>query len=202
MLKVGLTGGIGAGKSVVAKVFEVMGIPIYKADEAAKRLMESNPDLIQSITNLFSEKAYINGKLNRKYIAEIVFTDKEKLKTLNSLVHPFTIQDGLNWMNAQTSPYAIKEAALIFESGSQGEFDHIIGVFAPINVRINRTIKRDHSSRESILERIENQIEDRIKMKLCDDVIINDDQQLIIPQVLAIHEKLTKIAQSQSNHDQ
>lgn len=194
MLKVGLTGGIGAGKSVVAKIFEVLGIPVYQADSAAKKGMETNVQLIQSIKEIFSDKAYTDGRLNRKYIADIVFNDKEKLKQLNALVHPYTIQDGINWMNAQSSPYAIKEAALIFESGSQGEFDHIIGVFAPVSVRVNRTIKRDHSSREAIQERIENQIEDRIKMKLCDDVIINDDQHHIIPQVLAIHEKLLKLS--------
>ncbi len=194
MLKVGLTGGIGAGKSVVAKIFEILGIPVYQADLAAKKLMETNETLIHAIKDVFSDEAYINGKLNRKYIADIVFNDKEKLKQLNALVHPFTIQNGVNWMNAQTTPYAIKEAALIFESGSQNEFDCIIGVFAPVSIRVNRTIKRDQSSREAILERIENQIEDRIKMKLCDEVIMNDEQHLIIPQVLAIHEKLLKIS--------
>ena len=197
MLKVGLTGGIGAGKSVVARIFEVLGIPVYQADIAAKKGMENDPLLMQAIKDIFSEQAYIDGKLNRKFIADIVFNDKEKLKALNAVVHPYTIQDGLNWMNAQKTPYAIKEAALIFESGSQGEFDHIIGVFAPVSIRVNRTIKRDHTSREAILERIENQIEDRIKMKLCDDVIINDEQHPIIPQVLAIHEKLLKLSGAQ-----
>ncbi len=194
MLKVGLTGGIGAGKSIVAKVFEVLGIPVYQADDAAKKLMETNKELMDLIKINFSENAYVEGKLNRKFLANIVFNDKEKLKVLNSLVHPFTIQDGIDWMNKQDAPYAIKEAALIFESGSQHAFDVIIGVFAPQAMRVNRTLKRDQTTRELVLERMDNQLDDSLKMKLCNEILINDEQKLLLPQIVSLHLKLIQMS--------
>jgi len=194
MLKVGLTGGIGAGKSIVAKTFGVLGIPIYQADDAAKKLMETNKELVELIKLNFSEQAYVEGKLNRKFLADIVFHDKEKLKMINSLVHPFTIQDGIDWMKKQDAPYAIKEAALIFESGSQHAFDVIIGVFAPQAMRINRTLKRDSTTRELVLERMDNQLDDSLKMKLCDEILINDEQKLLIPQIISLHLKLLQMS--------
>lgn len=194
MLKVGLTGGIGAGKSIVAKVFEVLGIPVYQADDAAKKLMETNKELMDLIKINFSENAYVEGKLNRKFLADIVFNDKEKLKVLNSLVHPFTIQDGIDWMNKQDAPYAIKEAALIFESGSQHAFDVIIGVFAPQAMRVNRTLKRDQTTRELVLERMDNQLDDSLKMKLCNEILINDEQKLLLPQIMSLHLKLIQMS--------
>ncbi|MEY3245890.1 MAG: hypothetical protein RL253_1050, partial [Bacteroidota bacterium] len=123
MLKIGLTGGIGSGKSTVAKVFETLGIPVYKADDEAKRLMATHPELIKQIKQHFTEQAYQDGKLNKSFLSSVVFYNKKQLELLNSLVHPFTIEDGKAWMLRQKTPYAIKEAALIFESGSQGEFD-------------------------------------------------------------------------------
>jgi dephospho-CoA kinase len=194
MLKVGLTGGIGAGKSTIAHIFAVLDIPVYHADQEAKRLMQSNPLLIEKIKIAFSEKAYSEGILDRKYLSSLVFNDKQKLELLNSIVHPFTIQDGLEWMKKQTSPYAIKEAALIFESGSQGEFDVIIGVFAPPAMRIHRTIQRDKVEREKVLSRMEKQLDENIKMKLCDHVLINNEQTLLSPQVIALHEQLMKLS--------
>lgn len=194
MLKVGLTGGIGSGKTTVAKIFEVIGIPVYYADLAAKYLMESNPTLINQIKTIFGQDAYNNGKLNRSFIANIVFGNPSKLNELNAAVHPFTIQDGKEWMKKQTTPYAIKEAALIFESGIQGEFDTIIGVTAPNALRIQRTTKRDGIKVDKVIERMQFQIEDEIKMKLCDEVIINDEQKMLIPQVLALHEKFLTLS--------
>jgi dephospho-CoA kinase len=199
MLKVGLTGGIGAGKSTVAHIFEVLGIPVYHADQEAKRLMQTNPSLMEKIKNAFSEKAYVEGGLDRKFLSSLVFNDKQKLELLNSIVHPFTIQDGLDWMKKQTSPYAIKEAALIFESGSQGEFDTIIGVFAPPALRIHRTIQRDQVEREKVLSRMENQLDENIKMKLCDHVLINNEQTLLVPQVIDLHEQLIKLSTKREN---
>lgn len=190
MLKIGLTGGIGSGKTTVAKVFEVLGIPVYKADDEAKRLMVTEPELIANIKEHFSSEAYINGQLNKPYISSIVFNNKEKLNLLNSLVHPYTIEDGKKWMNRQQTPYAIKEAALIFESGSQAEFDLIIGVYAPLSLRIHRTMQRDDADKEKIQERMQNQIKEEIKMKLCDEVLINNEQTLLLPQIIALHEKL------------
>ena len=156
--------------------------------------MQTNPTLIEKIKIAFSEKAYVEGILDRKFLSSLVFNDKQKLELLNSIVHPFTIQDGKEWMEKQSSPYAIKEAALIFESGSQGEFDSIIGVFAPPAMRIHRTIQRDHVEREKVLNRMEKQLDENIKMKLCDHVLINNDQTLLIPQVIALHDKLLQLS--------
>lgn len=199
MLKVGLTGGIGAGKSTVAQIFKVFGIPVYQADQEAKRLMQTNTSLIEKIKESFSDKAYIEGILDRKFLSSIVFNDKQKLELLNSIVHPFTIQDGKEWMKKQTSPYAIKEAALIFESGSQGEFDCLIGVFAPTTLRIHRTIQRDQVEREKVLSRMEKQLDESIKMKLCDHVLINNEQTLLVPQVIDLHQKLISLSTEAGN---
>ena len=201
MLKVGITGGIGAGKSMVCKIFEVLGTPVYYADEAAKKLMQHNEKLRTELKLHFTNAVYEGDTLNRNYLSDLVFNNPEKRELLNKIVHPYVIQDGIDWMNNQQSPYAIKEAALIFESGSQASLDHIIGVFAPNTLKIHRTIKRDRSTREEIMQKIESQIDDRIKMKLCDDVIINDEQHMLVHQVLAIHEKLCKMAVEKSNDE-
>ncbi len=190
MLKIGITGGIGSGKSTVAKLFEVLGIPVYYADDAAKQLMNENEALKQQVQKEFGNEAYANGKLNRKYIADIVFANPEKLELLNSLVHPVTLQDAEEWMNKQTAPYTIKEAALIFESGAQEQLDYVIGVYAPTPLRIQRTMQRDNISREEVMARMNKQIDETIKMRLCDFVIINDEQQIVIPQVTELHRKL------------
>ena len=197
MLKIGLTGGIGSGKTTVAKVFTTLGIPVYHADLEARRLMENEPTLIKLIRDHFSEKAYENGSLNRSYISSIVFNDKKKLDLLNSLVHPFTIEDGKQWMGRQKSAYAIKEAALIFESGSQGEFDLIIGVYAPETLRLFRTMQRDHIDKAIVKSRMNNQIKEEIKMKLCDEVLMNDEQQLLLPQIINLHHQLMERASKQ-----
>jgi dephospho-CoA kinase len=188
MIKVGLTGGIGSGKTTVANVFKVLGVPVYFADEAAKLLMNSDEALKTQIKAQFTKSAYLpDGTLNRAWMAEQVFSDKEKLDSLNALVHPATIKDADNWMRRQQTPYAIKEAALIFESGSQGELDYIIGVYAPAPVRIVRAMKRNGSSREEVQARMDKQLQESVKMRLCDFVITNDDRQAIVPQVMKIH---------------
>jgi dephospho-CoA kinase len=191
MLKIGLTGGIGSGKSTVAKVFEVLGVPVYYADDAAKRLMNEDEQLKQKIQELFGKDSYNNGALNRKQLADIVFNAPEKLQLLNAIVHPATLHDAEQWMLRQTSAYAIKEAALIFESGAQEGLDHVIGVYAPTPMRIQRAMQRDNISREEVMARMNKQIDETIKMRLCDFVIVNDEQSLLIPQVIALHQKLT-----------
>jgi dephospho-CoA kinase len=191
MIKIGLTGGIGSGKSTVAKVFEVLGIPVYYADDAAKRLMNEDENLKIKLVELFGIQVYKDGELNRKYLADIVFTNSDKLHLLNSFVHPATLHDAEQWMQKQTTPYAIKEAALIFESGAHEQLDYVIGVYAPAPLRIQRTIQRDNISREEVITRMNKQIDEPIKLKLCDFVITNDEQELLIPQVDAWHQKLT-----------
>jgi dephospho-CoA kinase len=189
MLKVGLTGGIGSGKTTVAKIFEAIGTPVYYADLEAKKIMSTHPKLVEEIKQVFGNDAYIGGILNRTFIAEKVFKDKDLLQQLNGMVHPYTIAHAKEWMEKQTTPYAIKEAALIFESSIQGEFDIIIGVYAPNALRVQRTMKRDGIGYEQVMERMQNQIEEEIKIKLCDEVIMNDEQKMLVPQVLALHEK-------------
>lgn len=193
-LKVGLTGGIGSGKSVVARIFENLGVPVYYADQAAKALYVTDEALKNAVIQEFGEQAYVNGALNREYISSIVFSSPEKLEQLNALVHPATIRDAAKWLSVQTTPYAIKEAALIFESGSHRDLDLVIGVFSPAYLRIKRVMERDKITEEEIRKRMANQIEDRIKMKLCDFMITNDEKQLLIPQVLTIHQKILSLA--------
>jgi dephospho-CoA kinase len=190
MIKVGITGGIGSGKSTVAKVFEVLGIPVYYADDAAKRLMNEDDNLKQKIQALFGEAVYKNGLLDRKQLAAIVFNAPKKLSLLNSVVHPVTIADAEQWMLHQTTPYAIKEAALIFESGAQQQLDYVIGVYAPAPLRIQRSMQRDGITRDEVIARMNKQIDDNIKMRLCNFVITNDEQELLIPQIIALHQKL------------
>jgi dephospho-CoA kinase len=189
MLKIGLTGGIGSGKSAVAGIFNVLGIPVFDADTNAKLVMETDASLSAAIKELFGEESYLEGKLNRPYIANLVFSDAFKLDQLNALVHPATISAANNWMHQQTTPYVIKEAALLFEAGSAAHLDFIIGVYAPQHIRIKRVMDRDNVTREQVLVRMNRQINEEIKMKLCDFVLVNDEQQLLIPQVLRLHEK-------------
>lgn len=194
MLKIGLTGGIGSGKSLVARIFEVLGVPVYYADAAAKDIMNRDKTLKAEIIEHFGAAAYADGILDRKYLASRVFGNKEQLTLLNSIVHPATIRDAEKWMWLQKSHYTVKEAALIFESGSQEHLDYIIGVYAPKPLRILRTMQRDGISRDEVLKRMSNQINEEIKMRLCDFVVTNDEQKALLPQVLALHRQLLTAA--------
>ncbi len=192
MLKIGLTGGIGSGKSTIARIFEVLGIPVYYADDASKRLMSENEELRDKIKEVFGEDAYINGDLNRRYLSEQVFNDESKLALLNSFVHPATINDAEQWMQKQVAPYVIKEAALIFESGSQKDLDYVIGVKAPEQLRLQRAMQRDTISEEQVKARMNKQMDEETKLRLCDFIITNDEEHPVIPQVLSLHEKFLK----------
>ena len=194
MLKIGLTGGIGSGKSTVARIFEILGIPVYYADTAAKRLMNTDPALKEQIITAFGAEAYTGGQLNRQYLAQQVFHDEKKLAGLNSLVHPATIRDAEKWIAAQTSLYTVKEAALIFESGSEKLLDYVIGVSAPQELRIQRTMQRDKISREEVLKRIQQQMDEKLKMQQCNFIVYNDEEQPVLPQVLALHRQLLELA--------
>ncbi len=191
-LRIGITGGIGSGKSMVAGIFKVLGIPVFDADSAAKEIMETNPVLISAIIEKFGKLTYKNNKLDRKYLANIVFNDPFQLEVLNALVHPFTIDAAEEWAVKQHTPYTIKEAALFFEAGSAIGFDYMIGVYAPQHLRIKRAMDRDGVTREEVLARMGKQIQEEIKMRLCDFVIVNDEQQLLIPQVIKLHEQFLK----------
>jgi dephospho-CoA kinase len=190
MLKVGLTGGIGSGKSVVAEIFRILGIPVFDADTAAKEIMEKDDTLIKNIKAEFGDEIYTGNKLNRKILADKVFNDAYQLEKLNAFVHPAAIQAGLDWAEKQHAPYIIKEAALMFEAGSAFNLQYVIGVSAPKNIRIKRVMGRSNMTREEVITRMSRQVDDNIKMRLCDFVIVNDEQQMVMPQVLKIHEEL------------
>jgi dephospho-CoA kinase len=198
MLKIGLTGGIGSGKTTIAKIFELLNVPVYYADEASKRLYHTDKDLINDIKKHFGEDIYTNEQLNRSKLAAIVFSDPDKLELLNQLVHPPTIRDAEEWMKKQTAPYVIKEAALLFESGSASGLDYIIGVQAPSHYRIKRVMERDSARREDVVSRANRQIDEEIKMRLCDFVIVNNDQELVIPQVLELHSRFVEVSKSKA----
>lgn len=190
MLKVGITGGIGSGKSTVCQVFNTLGIPVFYADDAAKYLMNNDTQLINSIKQLFGDTVYKDGLLDNAALSSIVFQHPDKLQQLNALVHPATIQYGKDWITRQTAPYIVKEAAIFFESGSYKDMDVMIGVSAPLELRITRAMKGLGKTREEILHRISQQMDQDEKMSRCDHVIINDEQTAIIPQVLTLHAQL------------
>lgn len=189
---VGVTGGIGSGKSTVCQVFSILGIPIYSADDRAKWLMANDPNLKKEISSQFGEKSFLeDGSLNRAFLAEEVFSDPEKVKKINALVHPAVGEDFKNWTKEQSAPYLIKEAALLFESGSYKELDYIINVSSPLKIRVARVLLRDpHRSEDQVNHIIDQQMPDEQKNELADYVIKNNDSKLILPQVLEIHQKL------------
>jgi dephospho-CoA kinase len=191
MLKIGVTGGIGSGKSTVCKIFEVCGASVYYADDKAKMLMNKDEVLKKMIKEKFGEEAYsIDGKLNRAFLADKVFINAEQLKVLNSIVHPYVFQDTIKWMQAhQNEKYVLYEAAIMFESGSYKMMDKTILVISPTQERISRVVNRDKISKEEVVARINKQMPDEEKLKLANFVIYNDGEHELIPQVLALHKK-------------
>jgi dephospho-CoA kinase len=192
MRMIGLTGGIGSGKTTVAKIFATLGIPVFNADETARQLMQNSPELKKQLVQQFGAEVFQEGQLNKSYLSNLVFKDSYQLNLLNAIVHPASIQAAWDWAAQQNAPYVIKEAALIFESNAAEGLDRVIGVTAPTSLRVHRVMQRDNCSKADVEMRMRNQVSDVIKMKLCDWVIINNDQELLIPQVLKIHEALIK----------
>jgi dephospho-CoA kinase len=194
-LLVGITGGIGSGKSTVAKIFSILGIPIYYADDRAKWLMAYDPELKNQIKDNFGSESYSEeGILNREFLASKVFSDEAKVKTINALVHPAVKTDFEKWANQQVSPYVIKEAALLFETGSFKDLDKVINVSSPLKIRISRVLMRDpHRNEKQVNDIIDKQLPDEEKNKLADYVIKNTYNKLLIPQVLEIHNQLLKL---------
>ncbi|MBC7745534.1 MAG: dephospho-CoA kinase [Flavobacterium sp.] len=194
MLKVGITGGIGSGKTTVCQIFEVLGIPVFYADAIAKEVMYADENLRNEIISAFGKASYnLDSSLNRKHIAEIVFNNDNKLETLNALVHPAVFRAFDNWVLKQKAPYVIKEAALLFESGSYHMCDYSILVTAPEAIKILRVIKRDHLKESDVRLRMDRQLDDQEKEKLSDFTVLNDENLLLIPQVLALHEQFIAI---------
>lgn len=188
MLKVGITGGIGSGKSTIAKIFATLGIPVFNADAEAKKIMETNNEIREKIIETFGANTYSNKQLNRKVLANIVFNNEYELGRLNNIVHPIIFEETDKWIAQQNAPYIVKEAAIMFESGSAQKVDVVVGVYAPKHLRIKRVLDREKEiTRDEIIGRMSNQINEELKMKLCNFVIINNEEQLVIPQVLHLH---------------
>lgn len=186
--RIGITGGIGTGKSFVSSIFKTMGVPYYDADKEAKSLMQNSVTIRESLFQLFGNQVYLeDGTLNRKWLASQVFNNQEKLSQLNSVVHPAVIAAGIEWEEKQSAPYILKEAALLFESGSYKLLDQIIVVTAPIEARIARVMKRDNVDRQQVLGRMKNQMSEEEKILKADFIIVNDGLVPLLPQILKIH---------------
>lgn len=192
MITVGLTGGIGSGKTTVAKAFEALGIPIYIADDEAKKLMNTSKVIKRKLTDLFGEIAYKNNVLNKPYLAKAIFNDKSLLDQMNAIVHPKVAKHFIKWRAKQKAPYVIKEAAILFENGSYKNYDYIITVTAPEHIRIARVIKRDNASETKVKAIIANQWHDDLKVSLSDFVIVNTDLETTHQDVLKTHNILLK----------
>ena len=191
MKTVGITGGIGSGKSIIGKVLTVMGFPVFYSDQEGKRLMTENQTIIQQIEMLFGSDAYTDNQLNRAFIASQIFKDESLKEQLNQIIHPAVRARLKNWAQEQSSPLVFNEAAILFETGSYKDFDYTILVTASKETRILRIIKRDKSSREEILDRMNNQWKDEEKAKLASFMIVNNDKELVLPQLEAIIDKIS-----------
>ena len=196
MQKIGITGSIGSGKSIVCKIFEQLGVPIYNADERAKILMISNAEMITKVKLLFGHESYTEtGELNRKHLSDIAFNNKDLLTQLNQIVHPIVFKDFDNWLLKKEQlniNYIIKEAALMFETDSYKKLDKFIVVTAPMELRISRTMQRDSILKEQVLSRMNNQLSQEEKLAKADYEIINDEQTSLIEQVFSLHQLLSK----------
>ena len=193
MLVVGLTGGIGSGKTTVASMFKQQGVPVYIADIEAKNLTNKSKIIHRKLTALLGDKTYKNGTLNKKFVAKKIFSNPELLAQANAIIHPKVAQHFKRWLKKQKGAYVIKEAAILFESGSYKNCDKIILVTAPKEERIKRVMQRDNSSRDEVLERMKNQWDDKIKQKLADFIIENVNLKSTQEKVLEIHTILSKI---------
>ncbi len=194
MLRIGLTGGIGSGKSTVARIFQSLGIPIYSADVEAKRLMREDETVRRAIQQAFGTDIYTNEQPDTRRLASIVFNDPAALEKLNQIIHPATIADAKQWIEKQHSPYVVKESALLFESGAAEGLDLVVGVYAPQALRIKRVMQREGVDRETVLARMKRQIDEEIKRRLCDRVVINDEQQPLLQQVLDLHQEFLDLS--------
>lgn len=191
MIKVAVTGGIGSGKSVVCKIFEKIGIPVFNADFEAKKLINTSRTIHDKLVSLFGAAIYqSNGDIHRKKMADLIFNDNFALQKVNEIVHPEVRKRFIEWTEEQNSPYIIQEAAIIFESKQTQSFDKIITVTAPLELKIERVIKRDQVSKEEVYKRMQSQLPDEIKIAKSDFVIMNDEIEMIIPQIIEIHNKL------------
>ncbi len=193
--KIGLTGGIGSGKTLITRLFSLLNIPIFLSDIEAKKLYY-NPHIQSKVIKLLGKNSYVDGQLNKEFVGKSVFAEATKLEQLNQIIHPAVRQRFTNWVSEQSTPYVIQESALIFETGIASLFDYTILVTAPEEIRINRVIQRDNTTRDKVIARMKHQLSDDEKKALADHVIINDGVQYVIPQIIDIHRQLLSINES------
>jgi dephospho-CoA kinase len=195
-LKLGITGGIGSGKTSVCRVFSVLGIPVFSADLEAKKIMDNNDEIVHSINAIAGKDLYSTGSLDREVLANLIFNNQDMLNKVNALVHPLIFKNFLLWVGKQVAPYVIMEAAILFESGGAKFVDRIATVVAPVEERIKRLIGGNKLTREQVLARIRNQMDDNLKSEQSDYIIHNSENDLIIPVILHIHEEMIKLSSS------
>ena len=191
MLKVGLTGGIGSGKSLVARMFGVLGVPVFEADAAGRQLLAEDPAVRAAILDRFGEGVVHHGTVDRKALAAVVFQDPRALADLNAIVHPAVRQAFRHWAERQHAPYVLMEAAILAETGGHQAFDRVVVVSAPEGLRLARVMARDGVAEAEVKARMRNQASEEERLAIADHVIVNNDQQLVIPQVLQVHQALS-----------
>jgi dephospho-CoA kinase len=197
LFKLGVTGGIGSGKTSVCRVFEVMNIPVFSADRIANEIMETDNSIVNAINAIAGRNLYLNGKLDRPALSKLIFNDRERLGKVNSLVHPAVFRSFTNWVSEQSSPYVIMEAAILIESGASSLVDRIATIVAPVEERINRIIQRSLLTREQIAERMRNQMDDTERAKHSDFIINNSENDMIIPVIIKIHTEILNTIKTQ-----
>jgi len=196
--KLGVTGGIGSGKTSVCRVFDVLGVPVFSADREAQEIMEKDNVIVRRLNSLAGKDLYITGSLDRMQLAAIIFNDRTMLEKVNLLVHPAVFNQFRKWVLEQTAKYVIMEAAILFESGASKVVDRVATVVAPVEQRMKRVIQRNKLSREQVLERMKNQMDDETRIKLSDYVIYNSENDMIIPAILKIHDDILTLINTQS----
>lgn len=203
MIRVGITGGIGSGKTTVCKIFETLGIPVYYADDRAKTIMTANKEVKQKIIQLFGPNAYFrNGRLNKSLLSQTIFNQHEMRDALNKIVHPTVIEDGRTWQANQTAPITMKEAALLIQSGSYKELDFLILVTCPEEIRIRRVMKRSRMTKEAVVSRIKSQLSEEEMKTYADWIIVNDGSQSLIQQAMKLYKKLLEVDSKNKKRNQ
>jgi len=196
--KLGITGGIGSGKTSVCRVFDVLGIPVFSADREARKIMDNDSKIISGIHSITGKDLYVNGSLNRIELAKIIFNDRTLLEEVNSLVHPVVVDYFRKWVSYQSSQYVIMEAAILFESGASKVVNKVATVVAPVEERMERVIRRNKLSREQVIDRMRNQMDDDERKKLSDYIIYNSENDMILPAIMKIHDEILATLNTQT----
>ncbi|MCC8153663.1 MAG: dephospho-CoA kinase [Tannerellaceae bacterium] len=192
MIKVGITGGIGSGKSTVAHIFQILGYPVYVADKESKRLTETSPLIRKQLEIMFGKEIFVENRLNKPLLANYIFNNKDLLSKVNSVIHPVVLNDFLKWVKHQKSNLVLIESALLFESGFNTKIDKSLIVYAPEEIRTSRVMKRDNLTKDEIRKRMNNQLSDKMKCKLSDLIIYNTGKEALIPQINKILKSLNE----------